>query len=88
MQGCVATSPRRLYLHERRCLTRTCKGFCICLHARQCEVTCTVADAARPLSPFHPQAKDALHHPYFADLNKDAIDMLEAPEVRLRDRDC
>lgn len=34
-----------------------------------------------------PQAKDALHHPYFDDLDKAAVDALENPELEEREAD-
>jgi len=40
-------------------------------------------DPARRIS-----AKEALRHPYFNDVNREAVDALENPEVRLRERDC
>ncbi len=45
---------------------------------------CGVADR---LSPFLPslKAKDALDHPYFDDLDKATIDLLESEAIRARD---
>lgn len=39
--------------------------------------------AAPPLTypPLEPQAKDALSHPYFDDLDKAAVDALENPDL-------
>jgi hypothetical protein len=31
------------------------------------------------------QAKEAMKHPYFADLDRDTIDQLENPEIAARD---
>lgn len=31
------------------------------------------------------QAKDALHHPYFDDLDKDEVDLLESESIRARE---
>ncbi len=45
----------------------------------------------RPLSPCPfprpSQAKEALNHPYFADLDKATIDKLENPAIAERDQD-
>lgn len=37
-----------------------------------------------PLALSHPQAKEALTHPYFSDLDKVTVDALESEEVRQR----
>jgi hypothetical protein len=43
------------------------------------------AAADWPLTSPGVQAKDALSHPYFDDLDKATVDLLESPEVRARE---
>ena len=44
-------------------------------------------DGAMPLRHFFLQAKDALEHPYFDDLDKTTINALESDVIRAREQE-
>lgn len=74
-KGPAATSPVRC------CMSCACPYS----HERLCSsLACTTA--LLPPSPWR-QAKEALTHPYFDDLDKAVVDMLESAEVRAREAD-
>lgn len=54
-------------------------------------IGCAVQATSRPpflsFPPPFLQAKDALNHPYFADLDKATVDKLENPAIAERDQD-
>lgn len=57
-----------------------CSGFACCPYVRKAATF--GHDSCDPPSM---QAKDALVHPYFDDLDKATIDLLESETIRLRD---
>lgn len=67
------------YDPAKRVSVRICLLVCCSKQARR-------SFGARLTNYFSLQAKEALKHPYFADLDKETIDLLENPEVRQRDQ--
>lgn len=55
---------------------KTGKDQCGRVNPRAFTITCVLASL---------QAKEALKHPYFTDLDKETIDQLENPEIAERD---
>ena len=62
------------------CCCATWSAFACCPHVRRAAHLGTTR-----VGPPSMQAKDALVHPYFDDLDKATIDLLESETVRLRE---